>query len=70
MDYFFNSFLKIPNIMKYHKFRFDATKPGVVVVQEYSDTKELSMNLLKVDHQHVIAAGLLQLTPIERFDLE
>ena len=68
---FLQQFFKpIPNILKYHKFRFDAAKPGVVVVQEYSDTKELSMNLLKVDHQQVITAGLPQLTPIKGLDLE
>ena len=44
-------FKSIPNILKYHKFRFNA---GVVVVQEYSDTEELAIDHLKVDHQQIL----------------
>ena len=67
---FLQQFFKaIPNILKYHKFRIDTAKPGVVVVQEYSDTQELAIDVLKVDHQEILTAGLPQLTPIKGLDL-
>lgn len=50
-------FKPIPNILKYHCFRVDVTKPGVVMVKEYSDSDELSINILKVDPEVVSATG-------------
>jgi len=61
-------FKPIPNILKYHCFRVDVTKPGVVMVKEYSDSDELSINILKVDPEVVSATGMPQLTQIKGLD--
>ena len=61
-------FKPIPNILKYHCFRVDVTKPGVVMVKEYSDSDELSINILKVDPEVVSATRMPQLTQIKGLD--
>ena len=66
---FLQQFFKtIPNILKYRKFYFSAAKPGVLVVQEYSDTAKLAVDLLRVDYQ-VLTVGMPKPIPIKELDL-
>ena len=61
-------FKSIPNILMYHSFRVEAAKPGIVMVREYSDSDEVAINILKVDHQKIITAGMPSLTHIKGLD--
>ena len=38
-SYFEIYFRKVPNIIRYHYFRFDATKPGLVLIKEFPSTE-------------------------------
>ena len=40
-------FRKIPNITKYHHFRFDVSEPGIIYYREYVSSKEQKFDLLK-----------------------
>lgn len=46
---FFHSlgFKTVPNILRYHVFRFDTTSPTVVYLREYSTEPEVSTTVLK-----------------------
>ena len=46
-DFFAPHLKKIPNIKKYHHFRFTSSKPGTVYVREHADTPELEISLMK-----------------------
>lgn len=46
-DLFAPYFRKFEGIKKYHHFRFDSSKPGVVVARIHSDMPEEEVNLLK-----------------------
>ena len=37
----------IPNILSYHNFRVSSSHPGSVFVQEYSDSQEVAIKVLK-----------------------
>ena len=47
MDFFAPHFKKIVGIKKYHHFRYDLSKPGVVFVREHADTQEVEFDLTK-----------------------
>ena len=46
-DFFAPHLKKIIGIKKYHHFRYDSSKPGVVYVKEHVDTPELEIELMK-----------------------
>ena len=46
-DFFAPHLKKIVGIKKYHHFRCDSSKPGVVYVKEHADTSELEIDLMK-----------------------
>ena len=46
-DFFAPHLKKVTSIKKYHHFRCDASKPGVVFVKEHADTEEEEIDLFK-----------------------
>ena len=66
---FLQQFFKtIPNILKYHYFCVYAAKPVIAMVREYYDSDVLASNILKVDHQNIIDAGMPSLAQIKGLD--
>ena len=63
-------FKSIPNILQYHRFFVDAKKPGVVTVRETALSTDSTVNILKVDHQFILDAGMPQLTNIKGLDAQ
>ena len=45
--FFEKHFKSIPQILKYHHFRFTEERPGVVFVKEFADSAEIEISLLK-----------------------
>lgn len=40
---------KVPNIKRYHHFRFSSSAPGIVFAKEHADTAEIELPLLRGD---------------------
>ena len=53
-EYFDKSFNKIPDISKYHHFRFLATDPDYVFVKEFVNSEEKKIKLLKFANNNMI----------------
>ena len=47
-DFFAPHLRKITGIKKYHHFRCDSSKPGMVYVKEHADTEEIEIDLMKI----------------------
>ena len=66
---FLQQFFKhLPNLLTYHCFQVDAAKPGLVMVRQYSNTDEISINILRIDHQAILMAEAPQLLPGKGLD--
>ena len=65
----FQFFKSIPNILKMDRFFVDAAKPGVVAIREIGASMDTAINILKVDHQSIIEAGMPEQVQVKGLDL-
>ena len=58
VTYLGSHFRSIPHLKKYHHFTFSATHPGVVMLQEYSNTSEETFTMLDSGSWSPVASEL------------
>lgn len=65
------NFLKpIPNILNYHVFRVKSDRPGIVELQEFSDSQVVDVNIFKANVTKESLDGLPKLTVISGLSLQ
>ena len=66
---FLQQFFKpIPNILKFHSFTVNSTQPGVVSMKQNVSSEAMVVNVLKVDHQTILEAGMPELSHVKGLD--